>query len=85
MRDAMELIDVDPQRAAAIYVKNEKSKLASDFIAAALADKTSIAFSLAPHQSQPIAEFLFRVNSIKTKPVTWKDFFFPDIHAESGS
>jgi len=85
MRDAMELIDVDPGRAAAIYVKNEKSKLAPDFIAAALADKTSIAFSLAPRQSQPIAEFLFRVNSIKTKPATWKDFFFPDIHAERGS
>ena len=85
MRDAMELIDVDPQRAAAIYVKNEKSKLATDFIAAVLADKASIAFSLAPHQSQPIAEFLFRINSIKTKPATWKDFFFPDIHAEGGS
>jgi sulfonate transport system substrate-binding protein len=85
LRDAIELIDVDPQRAAAIYVKNEKSKLGSDFIAAVLADKTSIAFSLAPRQSQPIAEFLLRVNAIKTKPVTWKDFFFPDIHAEGGS
>jgi NitT/TauT family transport system substrate-binding protein len=85
VRDAIELIDADPRRAAAIYVKNEKSKLAPDFIAAVLADKTSIAFSLAPRQSQPIAEFLFRVNSIKTKPATWKDFFFPDIHAEGGS
>jgi sulfonate transport system substrate-binding protein len=85
VRDAIELIDADPGRAAAIYVKNEKSKLAPDFIAAVLADKTSIAFSLAPQQSQQIAEFLFRVNSIKTKPATWKDFFFPDIHAEGGS
>jgi len=85
VRDAMALIDADPQRAAAIYLKNEKSKLAPDFIAAVLVDKTSITFSLAPQQSQPIAEFLFRVNSIKTKPATWKDFFFPDIHAESGN
>ena len=85
VRDAMALIDADPQRAAAIYLKNEKSKLAPDFIAAVLADKTSITFSLAPQQSQPIAEFLFRVNTIKTKPATWKDFFFPDIHAESGN
>jgi NitT/TauT family transport system substrate-binding protein len=85
VRDAMALIDADPQRAAAIYLKNEKSKLAPDFIAAVLAEKTSITFSLAPQQSQPIAQFLFRVNSIKTKPATWKDFFFPDIHAESGN
>jgi NitT/TauT family transport system substrate-binding protein len=85
MRDAIELIDADPLRAAGIYVNNEKSKLAPDFIAAVLADKTSIAFSLAPRQSQQIAEFLSRVNSIKTKPATWRDFFFPDIHAEDGS
>jgi NitT/TauT family transport system substrate-binding protein len=85
MRDAMELIDADPQRAAAIYIKNEKLKLGSDFIAAVLADKASIAFSLAPRQSQPIAEFLLSVNAIKTKPATWKDFFFPEIHAEGGS
>lgn len=85
MRDAMELIDSDPAGTAAIYIKNEKSKLAPDFIAAVLADKTSISFSLAPRQSLPIAEFLARVNAIKSKPATWKDFFFPEIHAEGGS
>lgn len=85
MKDAMTLIAEDPQRAATIYLKNEKSRLAPDFIAAVLADKSSIGFSLAPQQSQPIAEFLVRIKSIKTKPGSWKDFFFSDIHGESGS
>jgi NitT/TauT family transport system substrate-binding protein len=85
MRDAIALIAADPQRAATIYLKNEKSKLAPDFIAGVLADKTSIGFSLAPQQSQPVAAFLARTNALKTKPAGWKDFFFPDIHGESGS
>ena len=85
MKDAMALIAEDPQRAAAIYIKYEKSKLAPDLIAAVLADKASLRFSLAPEQSLPIAEFLARINAIRTKPAGWKDFFFPDIHAENGS
>jgi NitT/TauT family transport system substrate-binding protein len=85
MKDAMSLIAEEPQRAAAIYIKNEKSKLAPDFIAQVLADKSSLRFSLAPEQSQRIAEFLARINAIKMKPSSWKDFFFPDIHAENGT
>jgi NitT/TauT family transport system substrate-binding protein len=85
MKDSMLLIAEDPQRAAAIYIKNEKSRLAPDFIAQVLADKSSLRFSLAPEQSQRIAEFLTRINAIKMKPSGWKDFFFPDIHAERGS
>jgi len=85
LRDAMALIAADPQRAAAIYLKYEKSKLAPDLIAQVLADKSALNFSLAPEQSLTVAEFLARIGSIKAKPASWKDFFFPDIHAENGS
>jgi NitT/TauT family transport system substrate-binding protein len=85
MKDAMALIAAEPQRAAAIYIRAEKSKLAPEFIAAVLGDKGAIAFSLAPRESQPIAEFLARIGALKTKPASWKDFFFSDVHGESGS
>jgi NitT/TauT family transport system substrate-binding protein len=85
MRDAMALIAADPQRAAAIYLKYEKSKLAPETVARIFADKSALSFSLAPEQSLSVGEFLARIGSIKAKPASWKDFFFPEIHGENGS
>jgi NitT/TauT family transport system substrate-binding protein len=31
------------------------------------------------------AEFMARVGSIKAKPASWKDLFFPPLHAAAGS
>ena len=56
MRDAMQLIAQDPKRAAGIYLQTEKTKLSPDFIAQVLADKANLHFSLAPEQSQKIAD-----------------------------
>jgi NitT/TauT family transport system substrate-binding protein len=85
IRDAMALIAADPKQAAAIYVKAEKTKLAPELISAALADKDNLRFTLAPEQTERIAEFLARTGSIKTRPASWKDLFFPEIHGEHGS
>jgi len=85
IRDAMALIEQDPKEATAIYIRAEKSKLAPELITQVLADKSSLRFTLAPEHSGKIAEFLARAGSIKKGSYTWKDFFFPDIHGETGS
>jgi NitT/TauT family transport system substrate-binding protein len=85
VRDAMGLITSDPQQVTAIYLKAEKTKLAPDLIAAALAERNNLRFTLAPEQSNEIAEFLARTGSIRIKPGSWKDLFFSDIHNENGS
>ncbi len=85
IRDAIALIADDPQQAAAIYLKAEKTKLGPELITAALADKSNLRFTLAPEQSGRIADFLARTGSLKAKPAGWKDFFFPEIHGENGS
>jgi NitT/TauT family transport system substrate-binding protein len=85
VRDAMALITSDPQQVTAIYLKAEKTKLAPDLIAAALAERNNLRFTLAPEQSNEIAEFLARTGSIRIKPGSWKDLFFSDIHNENGS
>ncbi len=84
-RDAMVLIANDPRQAAAIYQKAERTKAAPELISAALADKDNLHFTLAPEHTERIADFLARTGSIKSKPATWKDLFFPDIHGEQGS
>ncbi|HEY7246983.1 MAG TPA: ABC transporter substrate-binding protein [Xanthobacteraceae bacterium] len=84
-RDAITLIAKDPKQAAAIYQKAEKTKLAPELISAALADKDNLRFTLAPEHTERIADFLARIGSIKSKPASWKDLFFPEIHGEHGS
>jgi NitT/TauT family transport system substrate-binding protein len=85
IKDAMALIADDPREAAAIYLKAEKTKLGPDLISASLADRSNLRFTLAPEHTEQIAGFMARTGSIKTKPAGWKDFFFPEIHAEGGS
>jgi NitT/TauT family transport system substrate-binding protein len=85
MKDAMNLISDDPKRAAAIYIAAEHSKLPPDLLIAAIADKASLRYTLAPEQSMKIAGFLHRVGGLKSPPAQWKDLFFPEIHGESGS
>ena len=85
IRDAMALVANDPKQAAAIYLKSEKTKAGPDLISAALADKQNLRFTLAPEHTDRIADFLARTGSIKAKPASWKDLFFPDIHDEHGS
>jgi NitT/TauT family transport system substrate-binding protein len=85
MKDAMTLISDDPKRAAEIYIAAEHSKLPPELLVAALADKTSLRYTLAPEQSMKIADFLARTGGLKSPPSQWKDVFFPEIHGESGS
>jgi NitT/TauT family transport system substrate-binding protein len=85
MKDAMALIANDPKRAADIYIAAEHSKLSPDLIIAALADTSSLRYTLAPEQSGKIAEFLHRTGGLKVLPTNWKDLFFPEIHGEKGS
>jgi NitT/TauT family transport system substrate-binding protein len=85
IRDAMALIAQDPKRAADIYVRAESSKLPLALLSEVLADKASLRFTLAPEQSETIAGFLTRTGSLKRASLSWKDFFFPEIHKENGN
>jgi NitT/TauT family transport system substrate-binding protein len=85
MKDAMTLIAEDPKRAAEIYIAAEHSKLPRELLVAALADRSSLRYTLAPEQSGKIAEFLHRTGGLKVLPSNWKDLFFPEIYGEKGS
>jgi hypothetical protein len=32
-----------------------------------------------------MADFMYRVSRLRTKPVSWRDYFFEDIPGEAGS
>ena len=44
-----------------------------------------VRYPLAPERILPFAHFMHQVGTLKNKPASWKDLFFPDIHDMSGS
>lgn len=84
LNEANTLIAKDVQRAAAIYLAVSKQKSSSDEIVKILTDPNS-RFSSVPDGTMKFAEFMARVGTIKAKPASWKELFFPPLHAVAGS
>jgi NitT/TauT family transport system substrate-binding protein len=44
-----------------------------------------VRYTIAPEAVKPYADFMYQVGTIKNKPASWKDLFFPEIHNLPGS
>jgi NitT/TauT family transport system substrate-binding protein len=42
-------------------------------------DASDYAYTLVPQKVGKTADFMFKIGSIKTKPASWKDLFFPEV------
>ena len=42
-------------------------------------------FTMVPQNITTFADFMFKQSLIKQRPDSWKDMFFPEIHAAAGS
>ncbi len=82
--EADALIAQDRMKAAAIYLQISKQKSSPEEIAKILTDPNS-RFSIVPSGTMKYAEFMSRVGTIKAKPASWKELFFPPLHALPGS
>jgi NitT/TauT family transport system substrate-binding protein len=84
MKEATDAINADKKRAAEIYVKEGGGKESVDKLLAIMNDP-QVRYQLAPERILPFAQFMHQVGTIKTRPESWKDLFFPDVHALAGS
>jgi NitT/TauT family transport system substrate-binding protein len=84
MNEANALIARDPKRAAEIYLSVSKQKSTPEEIVKILADPNST-FSTVPNGTMKYAEFMSRVGTIKARPTSWKELFFPPILGAAGS
>jgi len=84
LREADTFIATHPAEAARIYLTEEAGSAEESLVRAIITDPDS-RFSVVPVNTTKYADFLFRTGQIKAKAESWKDLFFPDIHAESGS
>jgi NitT/TauT family transport system substrate-binding protein len=84
MNEANALIANDKRRAAEIYLAVSKQKSSPDEVLRILSDPNS-KFSTIPDGTMRYAEFMSRVGTIKAKPGSWNELFFPPLHALPGS
>jgi NitT/TauT family transport system substrate-binding protein len=83
-REAFDLIQKDPKRAAEIFVEYTRSKETPEFILSIMEAK-EVRFSPEPQGMMRLAQFMYDVKTIKAKPESWKDLFFENVHGLNGN
>jgi NitT/TauT family transport system substrate-binding protein len=82
--EATAIINRDKKAAAEFYLKTSRDKDTVEDILKMLNDP-QVEFTQTPKNITKYTDFLFKIGSIKVKPASWKDLFFPEIHALAGS
>ena len=84
MKEATDAINADKKRAAEIYAQEGGGKEDVKKLLAMMNDP-QMRYTMAPERVLPYAKFMYDVGIIKHQPGSWKDLFFPNIHAAAGS
>ncbi len=84
LEEANALIAKDPAAAAKIYLDATKEKFTVEEIVA-MVKAPNVVYSTTPNATMVFADFMVKTGLIKTKPASWKDFFFPVVHKLPGT
>lgn len=82
--DAQALINKDKHWAAENYLRISKDKDSVENIEKMLNDP-QIIFTTTPQNVLKYVDFMYKIGSIKVKPDSWKDLFFPNMDSVAGS
>jgi NitT/TauT family transport system substrate-binding protein len=82
--DAAKLVEKDKAQAAAIYIRQDGSKLSPAFVERILSDKEA-SFATTPQNTLQLGTFLHKVGVIRHEPKSWRDYFFADDSSAQGS
>jgi sulfonate transport system substrate-binding protein len=84
LEEATDFINKDKRAAAEIYIRVTKDKSSVDDILKIINDP-QIEYSLVPKNVMKMIDFMHASGTIKVKPASWKELFFPNVHALPGS
>jgi NitT/TauT family transport system substrate-binding protein len=84
LAEAMDAINTDPRAAAKDYLEASKDPITLDEAVEMITDPGA-KFTMVPQNVTTFANFMFKQGLIKVRPESWKDMFFPEIHAAAGS
>jgi NitT/TauT family transport system substrate-binding protein len=84
LKEATDIVNKDKKAAAALWIEDSKSKLPLDMVGKLVAGP-QVHWTLTPENTMKFADFMSEVGTLKNKPASWKDYFFPEIYGEKGS
>jgi NitT/TauT family transport system substrate-binding protein len=84
LEEAGRMIVADKNMAADLLLTSEGGGLTREELVDVLNDP-HIKFTTTPENIMKYAEFMYGAGSIKNRPGSWKDLFFPEIHGAPGS
>jgi len=82
--EAARFIAANPDKAADTYIRVSNARIDRDLLLKIIKNP-EVQFKIAPQNTYPLAEFMYRVGAIKNKPASVKDYFFDDAHVNGGS
>ena len=85
LEEANTRIAMDPRAAAEILLASPPDSGFSIEETAAMLKDPAVKFTTTPENVSKYADFMYQIGSIKQRPGSWKDVFFPEIHAAPGS
>jgi NitT/TauT family transport system substrate-binding protein len=79
LNEAIDAINKDKRSAARIYLEQAKDTKNTVDEIYAMISASDYAYTLMPQKVGKTADFMYKIGSIKTKPASWKDLFFPEV------
>jgi NitT/TauT family transport system substrate-binding protein len=84
LTEATERVRTDIRTASRYWIEDGESKLSVDFVSAA-GSGPGTAWTTTPLDTLKQAAFMAEIGTIKVKPASWKDYFFPEAYGLPGS
>jgi NitT/TauT family transport system substrate-binding protein len=82
--ESMAMINRDKHWAAQTYLRLSRDKDSIDDLLKILNDP-NVKYTTTPQNVLKYVDFMQKIGSIKARPDSWKDLFFPNVHALPGS
>lgn len=82
--EAIAMINKDKKWAAEAYLRISKDKDSLDNVVKMLNDP-EVKYTTTPENVTKYVDFMYKIGSIKAKPASWKDLFFPNVYNLPGS
>ena len=73
----------DVKVASQYWIEDGKAKMTVEEVAQ-VATGSQVKWTMVPESTMKLAQFMHSVGTIKAMPSSWKDLFFPEIHALAG-
>ncbi len=84
LKEATDIVNKDKQKAAGYWIEDSKSKLSAEMVGK-IVSGSQVHWTMVPEHTMQYAEFMASVGRLKTKPASWKDYFFPEAYGMNGS